>query len=140
MNALVRAIPVVAVLGLTACLPTTTSTVYLHADEPMGPYSASVLSGDLCFVSGMVGSERADFESEASSALGALERELGRAGLTLADLVLVTVYVTDMDNYEAFNKVYAAHMREPYPARALVEVAALPGGARVEIQGTARKR
>jgi 2-iminobutanoate/2-iminopropanoate deaminase len=132
--------PVVAALGLAGCLPTTTSTVYLHTEQPMGPYSASVLSGDLCFVSGTVGTERADFESEASSALGALERELGRAGLTLADLVQVVVYLTDMDNYEAFNKVYAAHMPEPYPARAVVEVQALPHEARVEIQATARKR
>jgi 2-iminobutanoate/2-iminopropanoate deaminase len=140
MKALVRAMPVLAVLGLTACMPTPTSTVYLHADQPMGPYSASVLSGDLCFVSGTVGAERADFESEASSALGAMERELGRAGLTLADLVHVVVYVTDMGNYEAFNKIYAAHMPEPYPARTMVEVGARPGGARVEVQGTARKR
>ena len=127
-------------LGLTACLPTTTSTVYLHADDPLVPYSASVLSSHFCFVSGTTGAATEDFENEASSALDGLERELGRAGLTLSELVQVTVYLTDLEDYATFDEIYAARVPEPYPARAVAEVTALPGQARVEIHAIARRR
>jgi 2-iminobutanoate/2-iminopropanoate deaminase len=105
----------------------------------LGPYSGSVLSGDFCFISGKIGDTSGTFDAEASSALDALEQELSRAGLTLYQLVQVTVYLTDIEHYEAFNEVYAARVPEPYPARAVVQVDALPGDARVEIQATARR-
>jgi 2-iminobutanoate/2-iminopropanoate deaminase len=130
---------VLAVPVLTACFPLESGAVYMHADAPLGPYSGSVLSGNFCFVSGKIGDTSGTFDAEASSALDALEQELSRAGLTLYQLVQVTVYLTDIDNYEAFNEVYAARVPEPYPARAVVQVDALPGDARVEIQATARR-
>jgi 2-iminobutanoate/2-iminopropanoate deaminase len=129
------------VLALTACFPLESPTVYMHADAPLGPYAGSVLSGDFCFVSGKIGSDRSgSFEAEASSALDAVEQELSRAGLSLYQLVQVTVYVTDIEYYETFNEVYATRIPEPYPARAVVQVEALPGDARVEIQVIARRR
>ena len=51
----------------------------------------------------------------------------------------MTAYLTDIEYYQAFNEVYAARFPEPYPARTLVQVAALPTGARVEIQAIARR-
>ncbi|MHC4427252.1 MAG: RidA family protein [Planctomycetota bacterium] len=140
MKALAGWMAAPAALVLTACFPLESPTVYMHADAPLWPYSGSVLSGDFCFVSGKIGDRGGSFEAEATSALDAVEQELGRAGLTLRQLVQVTVYLTDIDNYEAFNEVYAARVPEPYPARAVVQVAALPGDARVEIQATARRR
>jgi 2-iminobutanoate/2-iminopropanoate deaminase len=128
-----------AVPALTACFPLESGTVYMHNDAPLGPYSGSVLSGNFCFVSGRIGDTGGSFEAEASSAIDALEQELGRAGLTLYQLVQVTVYLTDIDDYEAFNEVYAARIPDPYPARAVVQVDALPGDARIEIQATARR-
>ncbi|MHC4141977.1 MAG: RidA family protein [Planctomycetota bacterium] len=128
-----------AVPVLTACFPLESGTVYMHADAPLGPYSGSVLSGDFCFVSGKIGDANGSFEAEASSAMTALEQELSRAGLTLYQLVQVTVYLTNIDNLEAFNDVYAARVPEPYPARVVVQVDALPGDSRVEIQATARR-
>ncbi|MHC4219483.1 MAG: RidA family protein [Planctomycetota bacterium] len=139
MKTLVLGLAVTTMLGQTACLPVTNSNVYLHADTPLGPYSGSVLSGNFCFVSGKIGSRDGDFETEVSTALDAVEQELGRAGLSLAELVHVTVYLTDIDNYAAFNEIYTARVPEPYPARAVVEVVALLGGARVEIQSIARR-
>lgn len=128
-----------AVLVLTACFPLESGTVYMHADAPLGPYSGSVLSGDFCFISGKIGDTSGSFEAEASSAMTALEQELSRAGLTLYQLVQVTVYLTNIDNYEEFDEVYAARVSEPYPARTVVQVDALSGDARVEIQATARR-
>ena len=129
-----------AVPVLTACFPLESSTVYMHADAPLGPYSGSVLSGDFCFLSGKIGDAGGSFKAEASSALDALEQELNRAGLTPYQLVQVTVYLTNIDDYEAFNEVYAARIPEPRPARAVVAVDALPADSRVEIQATARRR
>jgi 2-iminobutanoate/2-iminopropanoate deaminase len=110
---------------------------HLAATGALGPYSAAVMSGELCFVSGKIGTKRDDFAGEVESAVDALEAELARAQLSLADVVLVNVYLTDMSLYAELNTIYARRFPEPYPARACVAVSALPGGARVELQAIA---
>ncbi len=117
-----------------------TLTVYQQAQRPLGPYSGAVLSGDFCFVAGKIGERGGSFEHEASTAIDAIEGELARAGLSLAHVVQVTVYVTDISNYHDFNEVYASRFDEPYPARAVVGVDDLPGQARVQIQALARRQ
>ena len=115
-------------------------TTHQPAVGALGPYSGAVLSGDFVFVSGKIGERGGEFDHEVQTAIDAVEEELRRAGLAPADLVSVTVYVTDMASYGQFNEIYAARVPEPYPARAVVAVSALPGGARVEIQAIARRR
>jgi 2-iminobutanoate/2-iminopropanoate deaminase len=56
------------------------------------------------------------------------------------DLVSVTVYLTDMQNYAKFNEIYASRVPSPYPARTVVAVSALPANALVEIQAVARRK
>lgn len=112
---------------------------HLPAQNALGPYSAAVLSGDLCFVSGKTGAARQDFASEAEAAIDAVAGVLAQAGLGLADVVSVTVYLTDMERFAELNTVYTRRFPEPYPARACVAVSALPGGAHVEIQAIARR-
>ena len=114
--------------------------MYQETQRRLGPYSGAVLSGDFCFVSGKIGERGGNFEHEASTAIDAVEGELARAGLSLADVVQVTVYVTDIANFHEFNEVYASRFDEPYPARAVVGVSDLPGQARVEIQAVARRQ
>ena len=128
-----RFLPALLLGALGSCAGAT----HQPAENALGPYSASVVSGRLVFVSGQVGRERESFAAEVSSCLDAVERELHRAGADLGDLVAVTVYLTDMEDYAAFNEVYAERLPAPYPSRACVAVSALPGGARVEIQATA---
>ncbi|MCZ6596243.1 MAG: Rid family hydrolase, partial [Planctomycetota bacterium] len=100
----------------------------------------AVLTAGLVFASGKIGSERdGAFAAEAASAIDAVEAELARSGLGLADVVSVTVYLTDMERYGEFNAIYAARFAEPYPARTCVAVAALPAGARVEITAIASR-
>jgi 2-iminobutanoate/2-iminopropanoate deaminase len=126
----------VLLLGFAAC---SVPNRHLPATGALGPYSAAVMSGELCFVSGKIGAKRdATFTAEVESAIDALESELDRAKLSLDDVVLVNVYLTEMSHYAELNTVYAKRFREPFPARACVAVAALPGGARVEIQAIAR--
>ena len=64
---------------------------------------------------------------------------LAANGMTLADVVKTTVFLTTMDDFAGMNGVYARHFPEPFPARSTVAVAALPRGARVEIEVTAAK-
>ena len=113
-------------------------TEHVEAAGALGPYSGAVRSGGFCFLSGKIGERGGTFASEADTALDAVEQELAKSGLTFADLVSVTVYVTDMGLYGEFNEIYARRLGKPYPARAVVGVRALPGGARVEIQSVAR--
>jgi len=127
-----------AALALSAC-GSSRGTHYVDAEGALGPYSASVLSGDFCFVSGKIGKRGDSFEVEVETSIDAVERELGRNGLTLADVVASTVYLTDIAFYGELNAIYAKRFSAPYPARACIAVRALPGEARVEIQVTARR-
>ena len=113
---------------------------HLPAQGAMGPYSAAVSSGEHVFLSGKIGERGGSFEREVETAIEALEAELQRLGLGLADVVAVTVYLTDMSTYAELNAVYARRFPQPWPARATVAVAGLPGGARVELSATARRR
>lgn len=125
---------------LAGCGAAGRATVHRQAPGALGPYSGSVESDGLVFVSGKIGPTGGEFAAEAEGAIDALEQELLGAGLALADVVSVTVYLTGMEHYAALNEVYARRFRRPYPARACVALAALPGGARVEIQAVARRR
>ncbi len=113
--------------------------LHVPAPNPLGPYSGAVDAGNLLFVSGKIGTRGGSFEQEAHTAIQAVQEQLVLSGLTLADVVSVTVYLTDLDNYGEFNRIYAAHFTEPFPARAVIEVARLPGDARVEVQAIAAK-
>ena len=72
------------------------------------------------------------------SALDALDGELTRAGSSAQEVVSATVYVTDIALASELNEVWSRRFHEPYPARALVAVSALPGNARVEVQAVAQ--
>lgn len=78
-------------------------------------------------------------EAETTQALHNLAAELSRHGLTLADVVKATVFLTSMDDYDAMNAVWANHFAEPRPARSAVQVVALPLGAHVEVEAWATK-
>lgn len=116
---------------------------HVPAPDALGPYSAAVRAGGQVHFSGKIApldACGADFAAEAEGALAALLAELARASLGAADLVSVTVYLTDMADYAAFNAVYERLVPAPRPARACVAVAALPRGARVEIAAVAAAR
>lgn len=124
---------------LTGCASPGTSIVHRKAPGALGPYSGSVENGGLIFAAGKIGERGGTFEHEVNTAIDAVEQELTRAGAGLDDVLQATVYLTDLDNYAAFNEIYGRRMGDPYPARACVEVGRLPGDARVEIQVIARR-
>ena len=129
----------VALAAMTACAATQPDTTHIAAESALGPYSAAVLTADLCFVSGKIGERGGTIEHEIETAIDAVERQLGEVGLGMSHVVQVTVYLTDMDDYPTLNRIYAGRFSRPYPARAVVEVRRLPGEARVEIQTIARR-
>jgi 2-iminobutanoate/2-iminopropanoate deaminase len=116
------------------------------APPPSFPYSPAVRSGDHVFLSGQTGVDPATgelveggVEAQTEQIFKGLARVLSAAGLSLADAVKCNVYLTDIGDFQAMNAVYARQFEAPYPARTTVAVAALPGGARVEIELVARQ-
>jgi 2-iminobutanoate/2-iminopropanoate deaminase len=109
------------------------------------PYSSGVMVGATFYVSGHLGVDpstgkvAADSETEAKAVMDAVKQTLERGGLTMADLVSVTIYCTDLDLYDKFNAVYRSYFHDNYPARAFIGVSKLVRGAHFEIAGVAVK-
>lgn len=114
------------------------------APGAIGPYSQGIEAAGLVWASGQIPIDPATgaivaggIEVETRRALENARAILEAAGSSLALAVKVVVYLADLRDFEAMNRVYATFFPEPPPARACVEVAALPRGARVEIDVTA---
>ena len=114
--------------------------------KAIGPYSAAVASGDLVFVSGQIALEpvagklvEGDIAAQTRQSLENLKTILAAAGLTFANVVKTTIFLTSMDDFAAVNAVYKSYLTEPYPARSTIAVAALPMGAKVEIEMVASR-
>jgi 2-iminobutanoate/2-iminopropanoate deaminase len=110
------------------------------------PYSQGIVAGDLVFVSGQLGIDPAQgrvvdggISEQTEQVMRNLAAILAAAGLGLDDIVMTSIFLVDLQDFQAMNDVYASHLSEPYPARATVQVAALPSGARVEIAVVARR-
>lgn len=104
------------------------------------PFSPAIHAGDFLYVSGQIGIDpatgalAAGAEAQTKKALENVAAVLAAAGKTLDDVVKANVFLVDMDDYQEMNAAYAAVLARPYPARTCVAVAALPLGARVEIE------
>lgn len=114
----------------------------VHTDSApaaIGTYSQAARAGDLVFLSGQIpllpGTMEmvaGDFEARARQVFSNLEAVAVAAGGSLNDVVKVTVFLTDLDNFATVNAVMEDFFETPYPARAAVGVASLPKGADVE--------
>jgi 2-iminobutanoate/2-iminopropanoate deaminase len=108
---------------------------------PAGPFSPAVRSGGFIFFSGQVGQDPATgklseggVEAEARQIFRNLASLLEAAGKSFGDVVRAGVFLTDIGDFAAVNAIYAEHFEPPFPARTTVGVAALPLGARIEIE------
>ena len=117
------------------------------APAAIGPYCQAVAVGEWVYCSGQVALDpdeaqlvgAGDIEAETRQVLKNLDAVLEKAGASRGDVVKATVYLTDMGEFSKMNQVYAAFFEGLVPpARATVQVAALPKGARVEIDFIAR--
>lgn len=115
------------------------------ANEPPLPFSQGVMVGGTFYVAGHIGLDPATHkvgaspDAEARLVMDALKQTLSDAGLSMDDLVSVTVYCTDLGLYDSFNSVYRTYFHGPFPARAFVGVNQLVRGAHFEVAGMAVK-
>jgi len=116
------------------------------APGAVGPYALAREAGGMVFLSGSVGLDPATGElagdglaEQAERALDNMAAVLAACGLKWRDLVKTTVFLTDMNDFAEFNEIYARRFAgsEALPARSCVAVAALPRGARVEVEAVA---
>lgn len=140
---LCRVLPLAAILLLLA-VPAWAGNAAVESREApaaVGPYSQGVLAGGFLFASGQIPLDPAtgklvggDAAAQTRRCLDNLRAVARAAGLDLRQAVKVTVFLTDLADFAAMNAVYAEYFSEPFPARSTVQVAALPRGARLEIE------
>ena len=111
------------------------------APAAVGPYSQAVAVGGLLFCAGQIPLDPATGEIVGGDVAAQTERVcaniaavLKAGGMTFANVVKTTVFLTDMAHFAAMNAVYAKYFTEPFPARSTVAVVGLPRGAMVEIE------
>jgi 2-iminobutanoate/2-iminopropanoate deaminase len=122
---------------------------YVDHKVPQGtaqlPFSDAVLSGDTLYVAGHLGIDPhtgnapTDPAAEARLVMEGVKRTIEAAGLTMDDLVSVTVYCTDLQLYDSFNAIYRSYFHGHYPARAFIGTDKLLRGGHFEVQGVAIK-
>ncbi len=114
------------------------------APQAIGPYSQGIIAGNMIFTSGQLGMNpstgefvNSSIQDETRQALENLKAVLEQAGATLNDVVKVTVFIKDMNQFGLINEVYGQFFSEHKPARSCVEVARLPKDGSVEIEAVA---
>jgi len=120
----------------------------IHSDSApsaIGTYSQAIRSGDLLFMSGQIPLDPAtmevvegDFAARAHRVFSNLAAVAAAAGANLDQVVKLTIYLTDLDNFATVNSVMAEYFTEPYPARAALGVASLPKGVDIEAEAVIR--
>jgi 2-iminobutanoate/2-iminopropanoate deaminase len=149
--ALLATIVAVAITGPSgsgAAAAAETERHYVQATPPTGsapapPFTNGVMVGSTFYVAGHIGLDpatgkaAATVDAEAHLVMDAVGQTLKQAGLSLDDLVSVTVYCTDLGLYDAFNAVYRGYFHGSYPPRAFIGVNQLVRGAHFEINGIA---
>jgi reactive intermediate/imine deaminase len=110
-----------------------------QAPAAIGTYSQAVQAGNTVYISGQIPLDpvagamvEGDFEAQARQVFSNLSAVAEAAGATLQAAVKLTIFLTDLGEFAAVNRVMSEFFSEPYPARAAVEVSALPKGAQVE--------
>lgn len=123
-----------------------TKIVADKAPKAIGPYSHAIINGNMVFTSGQIHLTpegkllEGTIEEQVHQIMKNLQNVLTSAGVSFKDVVKTTIYVVDMSVYGKINEVYGSYMSDPYPAREVVCVQALPLGAKVEISMVATKQ
>lgn len=118
-----------------------------QAPQAIGPYSQGIKAGDFLFASGQIAIDPATgnlveggIEAQTRRVMENVQHILAAAGLNFSQVVKTTVFITDMGDFAAVNKIYGEYFTSNPPARSCVAVAALPKGALVEVEVIASNR
>ncbi len=118
-----------------------------NAPQAIGPYSQAIRAGNMLFLAGQIAIdpktnkliEAADIEAQTRRVLDNLKAVLEAAGMSMDDVVSTTVFMSDLNEFQKMNEVYATYFRDKPPARATVQAARLPRDVKVEIAAIAVK-
>lgn len=111
-----------------------------NAPEPIGPYSQAIIYNGLLYTSGQIGLHpetgeiAADIETQTRQVLSNLSAVLKQAGTTSAQVIKTTIFLTDLKDFALVNSLYGLFFEPHKPARSTIQVAALPKGAKIEIE------
>ncbi len=111
------------------------------APAAIGPYSQAIRVGHTVYLSGQIGLDPRTgqlvdgLEAQARQVFGNLQAVAAAAGGTLDDIVKVSILLVDLGDFAKVNEIQASYFKAPFPARATYQVAGLPRGARVEVEG-----
>jgi reactive intermediate/imine deaminase len=114
-----------------------------HAPAALGPYSQAMRAGNTLYLSGQIGLDPPTgnlvegVEAQTHQVFKNLRAVAQAAGGELADIVKLTIMLADLADFAKVNEIMATYFKAPYPARATYQVAALPKGARIEVDGIA---
>ena len=112
-----------------------------EAPAAIGPYSQAIVAGGFMYCSGQIPLDpktaqmkQESIEVEVKQVLNNLSAIVKAAGAQLGDVVKTTIFLTDLAHFSTVNEIYGTYFKAPFPARSTIQVAALPRGARVEIE------
>ncbi len=112
-----------------------------NAPKALGPYSQAVKLGDFVYLSGQIPLDPTTSEvvgetiqEQTQQVLKNIEAVLSEMNLELRHVLKTTVYMSNLEEFNEMNEIYATYFKEPYPARSTVQVAALPKGVKIEIE------
>ncbi len=111
-----------------------------NAPKAIGPYSQGIVAGGMVFLSGQIPLDpktqqmvQGDVRAQAERVMDNLAAVLSAAGVGFGDVVKATIFLVDLNDFATVNEVYGKRFPSAPPARSTVQIAALPKGARVEI-------
>lgn len=117
-----------------------------NAPAPIGPYSQAILVGDTLYLAGQIAIDpetgamvEGGIEAQTRQVMKNLQAVLDKAGFSFGDVVSAQVFLKDLDDYGAFNALYAEYFEGSAPARAVVQAARIPRDAMVEVMMTAER-
>lgn len=115
------------------------------APKAIGPYSMAIESDGLIYTSGQLGLDpvtgklvSTDIEAQTTQVMKNLEAVLKAANVTFNDVIKTTIFCVNLADFPKINKIYGSFLKEPFPARSTLQVAALPLGGLIEIEMIAR--
>ncbi|WP_446743811.1 RidA family protein [Silvibacterium acidisoli] len=144
-NMMKRGLAVAGIMALCASASAFAQNKAIDFKQGM-PFSDGYVAGKTLYVAGQQGPDEngkvtgTDITLQTTNAIAAVQKVVEKAGFKMSDIVNVTVYVTDLADVPAMNKVYIKLMPDPKPARATVKVAGLIGDAKIEISAIAVKK
>jgi 2-iminobutanoate/2-iminopropanoate deaminase len=143
---LIVALLLLMALFLNACSNPNAKRVVNSDQAPaaIGSYSQAIQAGDMIYTSGQIALDPAtgemvssDIKAQTEQAMENLKKVIEAGGSDLSQVVKVTLYIKDMDDFSAINEIYGSYFTDNYPARSCVEVSELPKGALIEIEAIA---